>query len=315
MERRMPMNRYRAIGLVAMLVVVVALPIYAYWEQGRMAEAQADLRQQFLVDGADLYVENCAGCHGPVGEGVGAMPSLNNPSLSSADRQVMYAIIAHSPHGTVMAAWHVDEGGRLNGYEVESLVTLIMNNDWLRVGELAEVKGFLLPTPSAPDVELATMEGTGQDPHECSACHEEPAVHAGSFGLNCSRCHTLQAWKPALLTRHTFLLDHGDEGKLTCQICHTQTYAEHTCYGCHDHEPEQMQVVHVEEELPEFEDCVECHPTGREGEAASLGYGRSGRESSGEAGDGQEIGQAQGGEPASDGGSPQGRGEGHGGGQ
>ena len=73
--------------------------------------------------------------------------------------------------------------------------------------------------------------------------------------------------------------------------------------------------VQKEPEIPEFENCVECHPTGREGEAASLGYGRSGRESSGETGDGQEIGQAQGGELTGDGGSPQGRGQGHGGGQ
>jgi hypothetical protein len=206
------------------------------------------------------------------------MPALNNPALAAADRDVLYATIAHAPHGSVMSTWHVDDGGGLNGYQVESLVTLIRNGDWSRVDQLAMARGYEPPEPAVPEVELATMDATGEDPHECRACHEEPEVHAERFGLNCSRCHTLQAWKPALLTRHAFFLDHGGDGKVACQTCHTETYAENTCYECHDHEPGQMRVVHVEEEaISEYENCVQCHPTGVEGEAASLGYGRTGQ--------------------------------------
>ena len=118
---------------------------------------------------------------------------------------------------------------------------------------------------------MATLESNGEpDPHECRACHEEPAVHASRFGLNCSRCHTLQAWKPALLTRHAFQLDHGGQGEISCQTCHTHTYSEHSCYECHDHKPAQMQEVHAQEGIVEFETCIECHPTGQEGEAERL---------------------------------------------
>lgn len=243
-----------------------------------MDHAQADLRQRLVAGGAITYVESCAFCHGAAGGGIGAMPALDNPGLTEADHDLLYRVIAHSPHGTNMAAWHVDEGGVLNDYQVEGLVTLIQRADWSQVGELATARGFVPPTPALPEVEMASMEGgAGGEPHECSACHEEPTVHAGQFGLNCSRCHTLQAWKPALLTRHTFLLDHGGEGPVSCQTCHTQTYSEYTCYECHDHNPEQMREKHAEEDIFEFENCVECHPTGREGEGRLFGGSYAGQ--------------------------------------
>jgi hypothetical protein len=125
--------------------------------------------------------------------------------------------------------------------------------------------------------------GDVEDPHECRACHEEPEVHAERFGFNCSRCHTLDAWKPALLLRHTFALDHGDKGQVACQTCHTTTYFENTCYGCHDHEVADMKAVHEAEGISELEPCSECHPTGVSGEAERLGYGLGGRTSAIEA--------------------------------
>jgi cytochrome c len=65
------MNRYKVISLLALLILVFILPIYAVLEPQRMAQAQADLRQEFVSDAAVLYVENCALCHGAAGEGIG----------------------------------------------------------------------------------------------------------------------------------------------------------------------------------------------------------------------------------------------------
>jgi mono/diheme cytochrome c family protein len=271
------MNKYSLVGLIALLIVVVALPIYGLLEPARMDAARHGLERQYVADGAAIYVENCAACHGAAGEGVGAMPPLDSPGLSSADRALLFQTIGHSPHGTAMATWHIDEGGLLNTWQVESLVTLIMNPDWDHVAQVADEQGFVRPSEIAPEVRLATMEGDTDDPHECRACHEEPELHAERFGLNCSRCHTLDAWKPALLTRHTFFLDHGGQGQVACETCHTATYFEHTCYGCHDHQSDEMQVAHFAEEIYAFDDCAQCHPTGVEGEAARLGYGLSGQ--------------------------------------
>ena len=69
----------------------------------------------------------------------------------------------------------VDDGGGLNSFQVEGLVTLIMSADWTEVSRLATVKGFREPARGDPRVELAKMEASDQDdPHECRACHEEP---------------------------------------------------------------------------------------------------------------------------------------------
>ncbi len=101
-------------------------------------------------------------------------------------------------------------------------------------------------------------------PSECSACHREPEIHAGIFGLNCAACHTAVAWAPAKLTQHAFPLDHGGLGEIACATCHTDSYVTYTCYGCHDHEPAKTQDEHAELNLSseQLNDCAECHATG-----------------------------------------------------
>jgi hypothetical protein len=39
---------------------------------------------------------------------------------------------------------------------------------------------------------------------------------------------------------------------------------EFTCYGCHDHKPDEIQASHIEAKvsLEELPDCAKCHPTG-----------------------------------------------------
>lgn len=106
-------------------------------------------------------------------------------------------------------------------------------------------------------------------PSECAACHAEPEIHMGVFGLDCVRCHTTTAWMPAQLTQHTFPLDHGGEGTIACETCHQQTYTEYTCYNCHAHDPAETRREHVEEGIADFENCIECHPTGQEEEGES----------------------------------------------
>ena len=108
---------------------------------------------------------------------------------------------------------------------------------------------------------------------DCTDCHEDPEVHAGEFGLHCDWCHTTAAWSPAQLTVHIFRLDHGDQGEVACETCHTGAYVAHTCYGCHDHQPAEMLELHAQEGIDQLEPCGECHPTGLEGEAGEAGHG------------------------------------------
>jgi hypothetical protein len=98
---------------------------------------------------------------------------------------------------------------------------------------------------------------------DCHDCHQEPALHAGSFGLDCRRCHTTaDGWQNARLTLHTFPLDHGDEGQLACASCHRQSYVAYTCDGCHT--LQEMFPAHVEErDDPGYAECAGCHVDGQ----------------------------------------------------
>ena len=149
------MNKYTLISLIALLLFVAVFPLYGWVEPARMKAAQTDLRRQFLADGAEIFLNNCAPCHGTQAQGLGAMPSLNNPALAKAEHSLLYETIAHSPHGSAMAAWHVSEGGTLNSYQVESLVNLIMHGDWQKVGDRAIDRGLVI---NAPPLAMTKME-------------------------------------------------------------------------------------------------------------------------------------------------------------
>lgn len=103
-------------------------------------------------------------------------------------------------------------------------------------------------------------------PNTCAGCHAEPGIHAGLFGTNCANCHTAQAWQPAKLIQHSFPLDHGGQGEVACETCHAATYTEYTCYGCHEHDPDSTERVHLAENISRdaLPACADCHPTGRE---------------------------------------------------
>ncbi len=99
----------------------------------------------------------------------------------------------------------------------------------------------------------------------CVSCHAEPAVHAGQFGTDCASCHSTTAWTPASFNgKHTFPLNHGEEGTVSCATCHPNNYTTYTCYGCHEHQESRIRSKHLEEGISNFENCVQCHPTGRE---------------------------------------------------
>jgi hypothetical protein len=98
---------------------------------------------------------------------------------------------------------------------------------------------------------------------DCITCHADPEIHRGMFGTDCAACHTITAWSPAQLKKHTFPIDHGGEGEIACATCHTKTYQEYTCYNCHAHNAEEDRVTHMKAGLLEFSDCMKCHADGK----------------------------------------------------
>ncbi len=104
---------------------------------------------------------------------------------------------------------------------------------------------------------------------DCAGCHAEPELHAGVFGFNCVSCHTTLAWAPAQFVQHSFVSDSGASSITGCETCHAGSYTEYPCYTCH--ETEEMRLVHLPFDiLDTTENCTDCHPNGREGQAAAV---------------------------------------------
>jgi hypothetical protein len=95
---------------------------------------------------------------------------------------------------------------------------------------------------------------------ECQTCHKVPAdsLHKQITG-NCLQCHTQNKWTPANFDHNKyFALDKNHN--TGCATCHTRNdYSRATCYGCHEHTPDNIRRKHIEEGISKFDNCVECH--------------------------------------------------------
>jgi len=105
--------------------------------------------------------------------------------------------------------------------------------------------GNLIPAHSA-------LEG------DCFACH---APLRGASAERCIACHAvadigLRTTKGVKIVRpkarpafHQALIEPD------CMACHS----DHTCYGCHEHQPAQILAKHREEGITNIDNCVRCH--------------------------------------------------------
>jgi hypothetical protein len=100
---------------------------------------------------------------------------------------------------------------------------------------------------------------------QCQSCHKLPrdSLHH-QFSGNCSQCHNQEKWIPATIEHDKrFLLDAKHNTR--CMICHANNdYSRYTCYGCHEHTPDNIRREHIEEGVRDFSRCVACHRSANE---------------------------------------------------
>ena len=133
------------LAMVLLLVIAVAsLGAYVWFDNGRRTEAASEVFERDAERGAHLFANNCRVCHGNEGRGqeknsslVG--PALNKPGNTYAWRtenegqlevlQNRYrGTITCGRNGTAMPPWAVAEGGSMNDFQIENLVTLVTTN-------------------------------------------------------------------------------------------------------------------------------------------------------------------------------------------
>jgi mono/diheme cytochrome c family protein len=125
-----------------------------------------------VEEGARLYAENCAVCHGADGEGrVGVTLAKNWPSIRP-DATVKNAI-ANGVDGSPMPAWSQENGGPLTETEIDALTAFILT---LGPAGFPELMDFPTPTAHLPITPMAEVEG---DPNNGAILYAE----------NCAMCH------------------------------------------------------------------------------------------------------------------------------
>lgn len=100
---------------------------------------------------------------------------------------------------------------------------------------------------------------------QCQNCHKTPAdsLHKQITG-NCLQCHTQNKWTPANFDHNKYFVLDKDHNA-TCITCHVRNdYSRFTCYGCHEHTPDNIRRKHIKESIAKFDDCVECHRSANE---------------------------------------------------
>ncbi|UCE86326.1 MAG: hypothetical protein JSU66_00845 [Deltaproteobacteria bacterium] len=126
-----------------------------------------------------------------------------------------------------------------------------------------------------PPVRFAHTALTASARAACATCHVAPtdSLHAG-VDERCGACHGTGRWTPADYDHDRyFRFDRAHPPD--CGSCHPGGVLErYTCYGCHEHTPQNMAREHREEGIRDFEACVQCHRSGDEHEIEWAGARR-----------------------------------------
>ncbi len=209
-------------GLMSLLVIGIALPLYWLGEPGRQEGRVAHDDHQAVDEGEHLYEERCASCHGTVRGSGGAVSHVlldnNNtyistvdwraPSLSTvlyrfSEEEVRY-VLNYGRTNTPMAAWGAPGGGPFTTQEIDSILAYLEDEQIMP----AELKGrvdmgiintarekVLAENPelsndlSALEQAVADLlELAGQDQILYGELIFNNVGDSGAFG--CARCHT-----------------------------------------------------------------------------------------------------------------------------
>lgn len=200
------LDRSLLMGLGALVVLGVGLPVYWLAEPGRQDGAVKNFNEEFANRGEVTYMPStegpnsfgCQNCHGPDGTGGVAAytftdpqgkirtvqwkaPALNTALLRFSEDEVKQ-IITYGRAGTPMPAWGVAGGGPMNEQQISELVHYFRKLCDDLVGGSCENTASTKPTPQVDAdglnaLQKQNLEAFGTD-------------GAKLFAEFCARCHT-----------------------------------------------------------------------------------------------------------------------------
>ena len=171
------------LAMVILLVLAVSsLGAYVWYDNGRRTEARSEILTKDAERAAFTFSRNCRECHGNDGRGSESDSSLVGPALNTPNNT--YAFLTENQgqfealqntfrytitcgrNGTPMPPWSLDQGGSLDSFKIDNLVTLITTNAgnaWEKAVEHAihEDEVSIENLHVALDAAKATLEASG----------------------------------------------------------------------------------------------------------------------------------------------------------
>lgn len=213
------LTRVLGIGVILLVIIVVALPLYWVLEPQRLVGAQEAKEETFIRWGSQLFAPtaeggfNCAGCHGGMNGGGGAAPyNLTDPATGNVtavswaapavntifyrfdDDEVRFILVYGRPFSP-MSPWGLDGGGPLNDQQIDTLLAYMRSIQIERenCGEgeddpLTCASGHL-PSSIQDDIDTAARQAV-EDGTYASYGEALYNLDLASGAYSCARCHT-----------------------------------------------------------------------------------------------------------------------------
>ena len=133
------------LAMVLLLILAIgSLGAYTWFDNGRRTEARSEILTKDAERASFIFARNCRECHGNDGRGSESNSALVGPALNTPNNT--YAFLTNNQgqlqtlqneyrytiscgrNGTPMPPWSIDQGGSLDGFKIDNLVTLITTN-------------------------------------------------------------------------------------------------------------------------------------------------------------------------------------------
>ncbi len=218
------LTRVLGIGVILLVVIVVALPLYWILEPARQAGAEDAQEEAFVRWGSRIFAPtgtflesfNCAGCHGGMsGAGGVATYNLTDPTTRDVtsvewkapavntifyrfDEDEVRFILVYGRPFSPMSPWGLEGGGPMNSQQIDTLIAY-MKSIQIEREDCAEGEddprtcpSGHLPSDLQADIDTLALAGV-EDGTYGSYGEALFNLELASGAYSCARCHT-QGW-------------------------------------------------------------------------------------------------------------------------